>query len=120
MLFHFRDKDYIYIYIYMYVHLILKIKFHEFPDGSVIGTPHFHCRGPRFDPQWGNWEPTGHVVRPTTTKSKSNDVSRSVVSNSVQPQDCSPPGSSVHGVLQARILEWGAMPFSRGSSRPRD
>ena len=29
------------------------------------------------------------------------------------PMDCSPPGSSVHGVLQARILEWVAMPFSR-------
>ena len=34
--------------------------------------------------------------------------------------DCSPPGSSVHGVLQARILEWVAIPFSRGSSQPRD
>ena len=34
--------------------------------------------------------------------------------------DCSPPGSSVHGILQARILEWIAVPFSRGSSRPRD
>ena len=33
--------------------------------------------------------------------------------------DCSPPGSSVHRVLQARILEWGAISFSRGSSRPR-
>ena len=32
----------------------------------------------------------------------------------------SPPGSSVHGILQARILEWVAMPFSRGSSQPRD
>ena len=30
------------------------------------------------------------------------------------------PGSSVHGILQARILEWGAIPFSRGSSQPRD
>ena len=36
------------------------------------------------------------------------------------PMDCSPPGSSVHGVLQARILEWVAIPFSGGSSRPRD
>ena len=36
------------------------------------------------------------------------------------PMDCSPPGSSVHGILQARILEWVAMPSSRGSSRPRD
>ena len=34
--------------------------------------------------------------------------------------DCSPPGSSVHGILQATILEWIAMPSSRGSSRPRD
>ena len=33
--------------------------------------------------------------------------------------DCSPPGSSVHGILQARILEWVAIPFSRGSSQPR-
>ena len=33
--------------------------------------------------------------------------------------DCSLPGSSVHGILQARILEWIAMPFSRGSSWPR-
>ena len=32
----------------------------------------------------------------------------------------SPPGSSVHGILQARILEWVAIPFSRGSSRPKD
>ena len=36
------------------------------------------------------------------------------------PKDCSLPGSSVHGILQARILEWVAMPSSRGSSRPRD
>ena len=36
------------------------------------------------------------------------------------PLDCSPPGPSVHGILQARMLEWVAMPFSRGSSRPRD
>ena len=34
--------------------------------------------------------------------------------------DCSPPGSSVHGILQARILEWVAMPSSGGSSHPRD
>ena len=34
--------------------------------------------------------------------------------------DSSLPGSSVHGILQARILEWVAMPSSRRSSRPRD
>ena len=36
------------------------------------------------------------------------------------PTDYSPPGSPVHGILQARIVEWVAIPFSRGSSRPRD
>ena len=34
--------------------------------------------------------------------------------------DCSPPGSSVHGILQARILEWVAISFSRAFSRPKD
>ena len=36
------------------------------------------------------------------------------------PLDCSPPGSSVHGILQARILEWAAIPFSSRSPLPRD
>ena len=36
------------------------------------------------------------------------------------PIDCSPPGSSVHGILQARILEWVVIPFSRGSFQSRD
>jgi len=51
--------------------------------------------------------------------SESESVSHSVltVCNSM---DCSPPGSSVHGILQARILEWVATPFSRGSSQARD
>ena len=44
----------------------------------------------------------------------------SVVSNSCDPMDCSPPGSSAHGILQAKILEWVAVSFSRGSSWPRD
>ena len=43
-----------------------------------------------------------------------------VVSNSCDPMDCSPPGLSVQGILQARILEWVVIPFSRESSWPRD
>ena len=42
------------------------------------------------------------------------------MSDFCNPVDCSPPGSSVHGTLQAATLEWVAMPFSRGSSQPRD
>ena len=36
------------------------------------------------------------------------------------PMDCSPSGSFVHGILQARVLEWVAISFSRGSSQPRN
>ena len=35
------------------------------------------------------------------------------------PVDCSPPGSSVHGILRARRLEWAAMPSPKGPSQPR-
>ena len=46
-------------------------------------------------------------------------ANHSIVSDS-DPVDCSPPGSSGHGILQVRILEWGAISSSRGSSQPRD
>ena len=36
------------------------------------------------------------------------------------PMDCNLPGSSIHGIFQARVLEWVPISFSRGSSRPRD
>ena len=42
------------------------------------------------------------------------------MSDSLYPMDCSSPGFSVHGILQVRILEWVAIPFSRGASWPRD
>ena len=52
---------------------------------------------------------------------KTFNVSHSVVSNSfATPWIVSPPGSSVHGILQARILEWVSISFSRWSSWPRD
>ena len=47
-------------------------------------------------------------------------LSCSVVSDSLQPQDCSPRVSSVHGISQPIILEWVASSSSRGSSQPRD
>ena len=44
----------------------------------------------------------------------------SLMPDSCNATDCSLPGSSVHGILQARLLECIAFPFSRGSSQPRD
>ena len=40
------------------------------------------------------------------------------MSDSLRPMDCSPPGSTFHGILQAIILEWVAISFSRGPSQP--
>ena len=42
----------------------------------------------------------------------------SIVSNSSDPMDCSLPGSSIHGICQARVLEWGAIAFSKQSGEP--
>ena len=47
-------------------------------------------------------------------------LSRSVMSDSTGPPDCSPPGYSVYGIFQSRIREWVAISFSRVTSRPRD
>ena len=57
-------------------------------------------------------------------KVKEESESESVVAQSrptlCDPMDCSLPGSTIHGIFQARILEWVAISFSRRSSRPRD
>ena len=54
-----------------------------------------------------------------TLKESESEVAQSCLTL-CDPADCRPPGSSVHGTVQARILEWVAVSFSRGSSRPRD
>ena len=61
----------------------------------------------------------GRMIRGRETGDRCEKVlSCWAVSHSVQPMDGSLPGSSVHGILQARILEWVAIPFSTGSSQP--
>ena len=57
-----------------------------------------------------------HIVK----SEKHECFSHSVVSDSCNPMDCRPPESSVHEILQARILEWVAIPFFRVSSQLRD
>ena len=56
-----------------------------------------------------------HAEAPSTLQYESESESRSGVSKSFRPMDY-----TVHGILQARILEWGAAPFSRGSSQSKD
>ena len=54
--------------------------------------------------------PQGPPARPTAGLLTSR-VTRSCLTLS-DPMDCSPPGSSIHGIFQARVLEWGAIAFS--------
>ena len=56
-------------------------------------------------------------VRITIIKQGEGEVAQSCPTL-CDPVDCSPPGFSIHGILQARILEWVAISFSRGSSDP--
>ena len=51
---------------------------------------------------------------------ESESVSYSIGSEVWGSMDCTPSGFSVHGILQARVLEWVAIPFSKGSCWPRD
>ena len=69
------------------------------------------------------WTHTGYISISLSTKFEP-EKAKVLVAQSCptlyNPTDCNPPGSSVHGILQARIQEWVAIPFSRGSSPPRD
>ena len=79
----------------------------------------------------GWWMGTGLRVRFSDTPHKSSSIiviaikvccaklSQSCLTL-CDPMDCSPPGSTVRGILKTRILEWVAMPSFRGSSQPRD
>ena len=79
----------------------------------------FSSRGSSWSRNWtqASYVPAVACVFFTT---KWLSVSGSVVSDSLWPYGLYPPGSSVHGILQARLLEGVAIPFSRGSSWPRN
>ena len=65
-------------------------------------------------------EETSYVTKMKECRKKKFVLFSSSRASDHDPVDCSPPGSSIHGILQARILEWVAISFSRGSSQPRD
>ena len=61
-----------------------------------------------------------HDTEILTSLTLKKKKSQSHVQLFCDPTDCSPLGSSVHGISQARTLDWVAISFSRGFSRPRD
>ena len=80
--------------------------------GSVLLRLHFYLN-------WRLFFPGGPVVKNPPANAVKALVTQSCLTL-CNPMDCSLPGSSVHGLLQAGILEWVAIFFSRGSSQPRD
>ena len=83
---------------------------------SAVAAPGFSC-------PYG-FKPVSLALVGDFSSTANREVKRSEVAQSCptlcNPMDCSLPGSSVHGIFQARILEWVAISFSRGSSQPRD
>ena len=77
-----------------------------------------HQVGKRGSDELGDWD--WHIYSVCVEGGWGGGISHLVVPTLSDPMDYSPIGSSVHGISQARILEWTAIAFSRGSSWPRD
>ena len=104
---------------------------------SALGRPRGMVWGRRReeDPGWGThvylwqihfdiWQNQYNIVKfknKTKLKKKQKVKSESEVAQSCptlhDPMDCSPPGSSIHGIFQARVLKWGAIAFSEHIER---
>ena len=73
--------------------------------------------------QWLQWVVTDSILVELNVQCNRHVIYYVLVAQSwptfYDPMDCSPPGCSVHGILQAGILEWIFIPFSSGSSLPR-
>ena len=84
----------------------------KFPGGPVVRTWCFHCRALA--------ESLTRELRSSKTCVWRGCSVTQTCLTFWDLLDCTPPGSSVHGISQARILEWVAISFSRVSSRPRN
>ena len=82
-------------------------------DGSPPGSPR------PWDSPGKNTGVGCHFLLQCMKVKSESEVAQSCLTHS-NPVDCSLPGSSAHGIFQARVLEWVVMLSSRGSSRPRD
>ena len=93
------------------------------PSDAGLSRRHLALRTHRLTPG-GFWmlrsSPTATPSLPACFSSCTQGLVMQSCPTLCSPMDGSPPGSSVHGILQARILEWVVMPSSRGSFQPRD
>ena len=87
-----------------------------FPSPGDLPNPGIKPGSPALQTDTLPSEPPG---KPKDTLESESEVAQSCPIL-CDPMDCSLPGSSIHGILQATVLEWVAISFSRGSSQPRD
>ena len=88
----------------------------EFAGSQGLKTPCFRCRGHGFDPWWGKLR--SHMLHGAAkTHTHTHTHTHKPCPTLCNLMDGSLPGSSVHEILQARILEWVAIPFSRISKK---
>ena len=121
------------IYIY-YINYTIKLFLYNcvtcyfFPDGAVVKSspPNIGAAGntgsiPGLGKSsgGGNGNPLQYSCLENPRDGRAQSVAE-LCQTLCGPIDCSPPGSTVHRIIQARILDWVAMPSSRGSSQPRD
>ena len=110
------NNEYV-LYVYW---LVINTIILNFPAGWIT-SQNQDC-WEKYQPQICRWYQANGRKRRESKESLESSKSRLVVSDSLWPRGhkCNQPDSSVHGILQARILEWLPVPFSRGSSQPRD
>ena len=105
------------------VHEIFQARILEglpFPSPGDLPNPGIEPRSPALQANSLATELQGKPIHGLRHVETSQVLVAQLCPTLCNPMDCSPPGSSVHGILQARILEWVAIPFFRGSSQPRD
>ena len=88
---------------------------------NAVKVLHSICQQIWKTQQWPqDWKRSVFIPIPKKNESECESEVAQLCPTLCNPMDCSPPGSSLHGILQARLLEWVAIAFSRGFSRPRD
>ena len=104
---HLSNRSLIYIYIYTYTHTHTYIYIYAYIYTKFQKPTVKRSKQPSYTVE-------KDIDRYFTTKESELKVTQSCLTL------CDPMDYTVHGILQARILEWVAFPFSRGSSQPRD
>ena len=106
------------LYIYMHIYIRLLLLLSRFSRVRLCGTPETvaHQASRPWDSPGKNTGVGCYFLLQCMKVKSEGEVAQSCPTLS-DPMDCSLPGSSIHGIFQARVLEWGAIAFSMGSHR---